>query len=95
MRLITLVLCLLFLMTEGRAETTVLSVTPGSAAAEADVRVDDRLLEWQAGAQSGIVRNAFDLHLLEAEQGHLGRVSIRGKRGDADTAWTLNEAPWG
>lgn len=78
------------------AEGVVLvGLTPGLAAETLDLRVGDRLLRWEQGADSGGLASPFDLAELDLERGPRGPVKLTGLRGEQPIAVTLFPDDWG
>ncbi len=79
------------------------SVAPSSPGEAAGLRPGDVILSWSCPASppaflqpsSGTVRSPYDLLPLDIEEAPRRGVTLRGKRGKDDLAWTLTNAEWG
>lgn len=79
------------------------SVKPRSVSARAGLEPGDVLLSWSCAASppiapelaSGSLRTPFDLLPLEIEEAPRRAVTLRGRRGNEERAWTLGAGEWG
>ncbi|MEA2559418.1 MAG: hypothetical protein QOH06_922 [Acidobacteriota bacterium] len=70
------------------------SVAPRSPGEKAGLQPGDEILSWSSAAASGLVRSPYDLLPLEIEEAPRRPVTLRGKRGDEERAWTLTAGEW-
>ena len=77
------------------AGVVVETVAPESPAERAGLRSGDVIVSWSCGAAEGSIRSSYDLLPLEIEEAPRRAVTLRGKRGDQETAWTLTAGEWG
>jgi CHAT domain-containing protein/Tfp pilus assembly protein PilF len=80
-------------MTPGPS-VVVVSVAGFGAAHRAGLQPGDLLTSWERGGQSAPLPSSFALTRIEIEQGPLGQVTLRGRRGWRARTWTLPAGAW-
>jgi CHAT domain-containing protein/Tfp pilus assembly protein PilF len=69
-------------------------VEPGGTAARAGIQPGDLLLRWERGSSGGALRAPADLRRPEREESPLGAVTLHGRRGRREIAFTLKSDDW-
>jgi CHAT domain-containing protein/Tfp pilus assembly protein PilF len=77
------------------------SVEKGSAGEKAGIKAGDAILSWELSSgnpclknQTGVLRSPFDLWYVEIEKAPRGKITLRGRRGNSRTSWTMPPGGW-